>query len=197
MSNMSNIVIDRMKNAPDTRSELMKAKEKAMSGKVNACPFGCDFKHLDEHGYCKHLIGFSNDRRTFEPMVRDQQNRRRLVRPKMKTVQEVAEYDDDGKPVMADVREPMLDKILPGDVLVRISTSYRVYRGPGRDAAGAAPQRRTEFKKPTEEEKEALIRREIEAPPAPGILGLGQHIPETDFAVVDSTEGEELWQQKP
>lgn len=34
----------------------------------NHCPFGCTEADLDSHGYCDHLIGFTNDGITFEPL---------------------------------------------------------------------------------------------------------------------------------
>jgi hypothetical protein len=34
----------------------------------NHCPFGCGDSDLDSHGYCDHLIGFTNDGQTFEPL---------------------------------------------------------------------------------------------------------------------------------
>lgn len=34
----------------------------------NHCPFGCMEGDLDSHGYCDHLIGFTNDGMTFEPL---------------------------------------------------------------------------------------------------------------------------------
>lgn len=54
----------------DQRSPLMRAKAKSRGRIVNACPYGCPDESLDEHTYCKHLIGFTlpgNDRR-FHPI---------------------------------------------------------------------------------------------------------------------------------
>lgn len=36
--------------------ELMEAAEGVV---VNLCPYGCEEEHLQEHGYCQHLIGFT------------------------------------------------------------------------------------------------------------------------------------------
>lgn len=36
--------------------------------KENHCPFGCETEKLDEHGYCHHLVGFTNDKKVFEPV---------------------------------------------------------------------------------------------------------------------------------
>lgn len=33
----------------------------------NHCPFGC--QEVDERGYCRHLIGFTNNGRTLEPII--------------------------------------------------------------------------------------------------------------------------------
>ena len=34
----------------------------ALGGKVSYCPFGCksESDDLDDHGYCRHLVGFTN-----------------------------------------------------------------------------------------------------------------------------------------
>ncbi len=107
-------LMDRKKQ--DQRSALMKAKGiVAQGGVVNFCPFGCDDTQLDEHGYCKHLIGFTNDKKFYEPMVWDATRQCRVVRVKM-TV------DEDGKPV------PQLEPCQKGDKFVEISVSSRVYR---------------------------------------------------------------------
>lgn len=44
----------------------------------NHCPCGCDLDDLDEHGYCRHLIGFSNDRKTFERQIRNDRGLRQV-----------------------------------------------------------------------------------------------------------------------
>lgn len=34
------------------------------------CPFGCVHgADLDEYGYCRHLVGFTNDKKTYEPIL--------------------------------------------------------------------------------------------------------------------------------
>ncbi len=33
------------------------------------CPFGCKGPKLDEHGYCRHLLGFTNDGQVYEPIT--------------------------------------------------------------------------------------------------------------------------------
>lgn len=35
----------------------------------NHCPYGCQHSDLDERGYCVHLVGFTNDRKIYEPIV--------------------------------------------------------------------------------------------------------------------------------
>jgi len=32
------------------------------------CPFGCTKDDADEYGYCPHLVGFTNDGKTYEPI---------------------------------------------------------------------------------------------------------------------------------
>lgn len=42
------------------------AKGELSKQKNNYCPFACAMEDLDEYGYCHHLMGFTNDRVTFE-----------------------------------------------------------------------------------------------------------------------------------
>lgn len=93
-------------------SPLMQAKGRVATGeKVNACPFGCEPGDLDEMGYCDHLVGFTNNsekeckagKGEMEPMGKDTQGRRKV-------------FGADKAPVKKN------------DVLVQITTSYRVYR---------------------------------------------------------------------
>lgn len=106
-------------------SDLMKALGRASVGeKVNFCPFGCQEQHLDDHGYCRHLVGFTlpGDPTKYEPMVK--RNGKRVVqvpRPKVKVgADEEGDVFEDGPPQYQDV--------LPGDQLVRITHCSRVYR---------------------------------------------------------------------
>lgn len=164
----------------DTRSELVKAQSRA-KGKVNACPFGCTLPQLDDNGYCRHLIGFTSDLKTYEPLVRETKinaatgekffTGRRIVRPATKEVEEVIEHDEEtGKPIMGKVRVPVLSPILAGDKLVRITMCYRVYR----DKNPASARRRMEFTEMTQEERDKAIKdqfhigaQEATLPPAP------------------------------
>ena len=84
-------------------SPLMQAKAKSRGNKVNACPFGCDLEDLDDLGYCKHLVGFTTDKKTYEPMRRREDGRLQV-------------YGEEKKPLQ------------PGDKLVEITLSHRVYR---------------------------------------------------------------------
>lgn len=43
------------------------AEEKKVAD--NHCPYGCSQADLDENGACKHLVGFSNDGKTYEPLI--------------------------------------------------------------------------------------------------------------------------------
>jgi len=104
-------------------SPLMQAKADALGGeKVNFCPFGCELDKLDEHGYCDHLVGFTNDKKVYEPMVKVKGRRR--VQPRMEKIGE--EYDDFGK--VQPVTRPVLEQCKDGDQFVQITTSFRVYR---------------------------------------------------------------------
>jgi hypothetical protein len=86
------------------QSKLMRAKARANRNNqtVNACPFGCEDHNLDQNGYCYHLVGFSPDGKTMEPMVLE--NGQRKVKGKL--------------------RQPLKK----GDKLVKITTNFRVYR---------------------------------------------------------------------
>lgn len=87
-----------------TLSPLMRLKQTTTTGeKVNVCPFGCTADDIDEHGYCCHLVGFTNDGRTMEPMKLNEQGKRFVHGAK---------------------KEP----VLASDQLVQITVSSRVYR---------------------------------------------------------------------
>lgn len=85
-------------------SKLLRAKKKATANNqvVNTCPFGCRDHQIDQNGYCYHLIGTSDDKRTYEPMV----------------LKNGARWTDGRK----------REKIQDGDHVVRISNNFRVYR---------------------------------------------------------------------
>lgn len=90
-------------------SPLMAAKAKNTTGeKLNFCPFGCEVEDLDDNGYCKHLVGFTEDGKAFEPMREDKNKDGSQGRRKV--------FGAEKKPV------------LKTDQLVQITTSYRVYR---------------------------------------------------------------------
>jgi hypothetical protein len=94
--------------APQDRRQnltpLMRAKAAATTGeKVNFCPFGCTMEDLDDHGYCRHLVGFTNDGKTMEP----------------------TSINDMGRQItLGAVKQP----VVKGDQLVPITVSSRVYR---------------------------------------------------------------------
>ncbi len=121
-------------------SSLMRLKAKAKVGeKVNVCPFGCDVRHLDDHGYCRHLVGTTDDAsKGYEPMVRDKDGRRAT---KVEMVPDEDMAGEDGLPVL----RPKLEPVLPDDKLVRVTTSYRVYRGTADDVKAAETKRRKEL----------------------------------------------------
>jgi len=117
-------------------SPLMKAKMATAheeGGKVNACPFGCQVVDLDEHGYCRHLIGFTNStpeqcqagEGLYEPMVRRMDGR--VVQVEREKIKEQG-VDHEDKKKRWSWGKATLPKVLPSDVLVRITSSYRVYR---------------------------------------------------------------------
>lgn len=112
------------KDRRDMRSPLMRAKAIAGANeKVNFCPFGCTVEDIDENGYCDHVIGFTNDGKTYEPMILGEDGRRR-VKVDMAKVGERR----DAKGKMHPIMKPVLPSLLPTDKLVQITTSSRVYR---------------------------------------------------------------------
>jgi len=111
-------------NRIDPRSPLMRAKSKALKGqKINVCPFGCKERNLDHNGYCKHVVGFTRDKRTYEPLVL-RKGMRRVEVPMIESGE--MEMDDEGKLVPIMVPDP--PPLQPGDKVARISDCYRVYR---------------------------------------------------------------------
>lgn len=115
-------------------AEIPLCEMEADGTKKNYCPFGCTKEALDEYGYCRHLIGFSADGKTFEPI-------RQLVRNDFKTGKAV----ETGYPQVIGVqtRGQVLPAVKPEDHLVmktevqdvdglrRVANkwnSYRVYR---------------------------------------------------------------------
>lgn len=140
-------------------SPLMRAKSKAKQGeKINACPFGCDVKNLDDHGYCRHLIGFTNDGKTYEPMIRRGGKRRVEVKMEIDPEESLGE---DGEPL----KRPVLEKVLPTDKLVKISISSRVYRDVDGLGAKLEAKRQAEEAEKRAEERRLLIE-EIKSDPA-------------------------------
>lgn len=92
----------RVADLPKNRSEPKK--------KPNYCPYGCTLAQHDENGYCRHLIGWTNDGEKIEV---------RHFHPETKA--ELQTRHDSENP--AHFR-------LPGDIIVETnSTSSRVYRG--------------------------------------------------------------------
>lgn len=108
-------------------SPLMLAKKNAKNGqKVNACPFGCTVAQLDEVGFCKHVVGITlpGDQTRFEPMIR--RRGRRVVQVDRERIP-TGDMNGDGEPEF-EWGPPRYEKVQPGDVLVRITSSARVYR---------------------------------------------------------------------
>lgn len=84
-------------------SPLMQAMRESKGDVINACPFGCTAENLDGFGYCHHLVGFTNDGKTFEP-IKLNEHKQRFVHG----------------------AEP--EQVKRGDRLVQITVSSRVYR---------------------------------------------------------------------
>lgn len=111
-------------------SPLQLAKKNAKNGQiVNACPFGCEPRNLDEHGYCKHLIGVTlpGDPKKFEPMKRVK-GRYQIVVPREKIVFPLLDGEEASDKPEYEWGPPQYGAVEKGDVLVRITSSSRVYR---------------------------------------------------------------------
>lgn len=111
------LYLDRVTPKTDLRSKLIRSKERAAGMVVNACPFGCKSHQLDAEGYCKHMVGTTEqgdaaEIRVYFPMVW---------------------REDAKKPGQLSTRYRFTDGSNPkplqaGDRLVRVTTCYRVYR---------------------------------------------------------------------
>jgi hypothetical protein len=108
----------------------MKRLTKASMGEaVNFCPYGCTDDQLDGNGYCRHLIGFTNDQKFYEPLI-FLPGGERVVRVPMKETGEVIRLPDVTKEMK---KKPVLQPIREGDKLEQITVSYRVYRDVDKD----------------------------------------------------------------
>jgi hypothetical protein len=94
-------------------SPLMAALNSATDGEVvNACPFGCETEDLSDKGHCRHLIGFTlpQDAGRFEVLEPPDENGSRRVNGRK------------------------IEKVRPGDKLMRVTICHRVYRKSPDDA---------------------------------------------------------------
>jgi hypothetical protein len=89
---------------------LRRQRANTIGDKVNVCPFGCRDEELDEHGYCDHLVGFTNDKKVYEAMEWDEIHGRRIVRGNK------------------GLKRKDCPQVKGSDILVQISCSWRVYR---------------------------------------------------------------------
>jgi hypothetical protein len=49
-------------------ADLKEEVRKNIGAVKNHCPFGCPDSEMDEHGYCKHLVGFTNGSKVGDPL---------------------------------------------------------------------------------------------------------------------------------
>lgn len=95
-------------------SDLMAMKLSGLENDVvNVCSCGCPDEDLDENGYCDHLIGFTTDKKFVEPMR------------KVYGQTPDGEQTESWRYVVDGSRQLPMP---PGCKLVRITSSYRVYR---------------------------------------------------------------------
>ncbi len=142
----------RMNKQKEVLSPLMRARM-PKGGKPNFCPFGCGQRHLDDKGYCLHLVGFTQDtpevcksgKGKLEPMLKTRFGRRVVVeREKIYT----GEFDEN-EDQLWEWGDPKLEPVHPDDTLVRITSSYRVYR--------AGTEQRTLKEPPRPKKKEETV----------------------------------------
>ncbi len=162
-------------------SKLMKARGRAQEGQiVNFCPFGCENEELSSSGYCHHLIGFTKDKKEFEPLVDvgGGEYRIQVKRDKI-MLQGFEKPDSTGK------RErrwkwgpPQVEKCKKGDLFERTTNEWRVYR---------------DVPKPEQEIEESLDEpmvetREPETSTAQEISDLRRQLAEAQAALAESQE---------
>ena len=102
----------------DPRTANLPANRCKPKEKPILCPFGCARgsvqANINEHGYCRHLVGFSLDKATME------------VRCK------IGEREQTG---------PLTEKVLKTDQLVEMATpTFRVYRQDGKAPFVVSPE---------------------------------------------------------
>lgn len=130
-------------------------KERAAGRKFNACPCGCTDQMLNQHGYCRHLIGWTNDKKWYEA-------RQRVTRTGLDGKPDGSPYervgamepDPEGEPFLDDEGRkilplrPVLHEVLPTDILIASGGSWRVYRGQQvRDVVSDVPSLESLIKK--------------------------------------------------
>jgi len=128
-------------------SPLRQAQLKVKPGViVEACPFGCtvDHKDYDKHGYCRHLVGFTMDKKYYEPMKRDpsRPERRKVVVELVPDPFDVVPGDELGVRKMIP-KLPKVDKRI--HKLVQITTCWRVYEDRDTPDIKAAVARRAQI----------------------------------------------------
>lgn len=142
-------------------SPLLRAKA-ATQGVVCACPFGCGVEDCDDNGYCRHLVGYTTDKKSMEPMVFED------GRYSIKCRREPIPGQRPHNPALGQEEKtrPVLDEVLEMDQLMQVSGSYRVYRDT--DGAGQALLVRREKEKKAE--RQAMLRGLLEDPDAKALL---------------------------
>lgn len=112
-------------NRRDGRSKFFKLQSSLMPGNVvNACPFGCGDDQLDEKGFCYHMVGFCNSDRDGKPLREYEP----LCRMRMQSPNQPGKIVDRGNTLMVLGGKEHRQPLQKGDVLVRITNSFRVYR---------------------------------------------------------------------
>jgi hypothetical protein len=128
-------------------SPLMQAKSRTdLAGTVNFCPFKCEDEDLDESGYCRHLVGFTNGQTTkegtalFERMIIKRDRRQVMVRREKLALPPDPEDTD---PLKNNWKwgKPILEEVLPTDILERVTTCSRVYRDVDAERAKAEAEK--------------------------------------------------------
>jgi hypothetical protein len=95
----------------NAENEHVDDRRQALGEIINYCPFGCPKEDLDEYGYCRHLVGFTN-----EPKVGGKVE---TIQPRMRKDPETKQLIDTGeKFVSGSKKHKHLAEVFPGDKLV-------------------------------------------------------------------------------
>lgn len=80
----------------DPRTQTLRRanqSEEAREARKFLCPFGCGEAQSDDHGYCKHLVGFTDDGKTMEARLVNREGTKQKTAKDAKAGVEVLQTD--------------------------------------------------------------------------------------------------------